>query len=148
MNPLDSHEVLDAVKDVFGPESIELRVCGYVLESLRLLGDQFDGLRLGEVAAALELTSQSECQRVVRALDYLSFGQEALLERRFEYWPDGSASVLEDPIPLAAAVVRDALLDGVLHDPRDGAPVHNFVDSVTLIYELSDQTRERLGVRP
>lgn len=138
MNPAGLDSVIEQARNAFPDDSVESRVCNYVLSCVSSLGAELDGLRLGDVVSALGLKGQAEAQAAARALDVLSFGPDALLERRFEYWPEDDTTVLLDVIPIDPADVRDALLDGVFYDPRTGAPVPNFKDLISIIYELSD----------
>jgi hypothetical protein len=144
MTPSGLDDVIERARDAFPDGSIESRVCNFVLTSVSALGPNLDGLRLGDVVSALGLQRQAEAQAVARAMDLLSIGPDAVLERRFEYWPDDDGSVLLDVIPIDPADVRDALLDGVFHDPRTGAVVPNFKDLISIIYELSDRSRALL----
>ena len=147
MNSSGLDNVIERARDAFLDGSVESRVLDYVLSCVVSLGADLDGMRLGDVVSALNLQGQAEAQAAARALDVLSFGPDALLERRFEYWPPDDGEVLLDVIEIDPADVRDALLDGVFHDPRTGVAVPNFKDLISIIYELSEQSRVLLGQR-
>lgn len=144
MTPSRLDNVIEQARDAFPINSIESRVCNFVLESVIALGPNLDGFRLGDVVSALGLQGKADAQAASRVLEVLSLGPDAVLERRFEYWLDDDSSVLLDTITIDPADVRDALLGGVFYDPRTGALVPNFKDLITIIYELSDRSRALL----
>ncbi len=141
MNSINSSEIFDRVSSFFPPESKERKVCAYVLQRLFELKDQFREVNLTSIADALGWKSDVESKAaILRSLDYLAYGEVPLLERKFRFWPvEDSGQVLDDCIcDLSELDVRHALEANVLIDPTTGDEVHEFLDRITVLYEVSE----------
>lgn len=147
MNSPDIRGLLERSRDILPNDAIALRVFDYVVGSMKSMGSDFDSLRIGDVLSHLELRGPEESHDAAFALDALSIGPDALLERRFEYWPEDDDAVLLEPLPVEPTDMRDALETGMFFDPRTGAPVPNFKDLVSVVYGPSHQSRKLLERR-
>jgi hypothetical protein len=141
MNSSNSNEIFDRVSSFFPPDSKERRVCSYVLQRLCELKNQFTEVNLASVADALGWMSDGESKAAIaRSLDYLVYGDFPLLERKFRFWPaEDSGQVLDDYIcDLSELDVRLALEANVLIDPTTGEEILEFLDRITVLYEVSE----------
>ena len=126
---------------VFGPESAEARVYAHVEALLSKLGPQFRSVSLGSVAHALGWSTDAALNKaIVRALDQLSYGETAVLERQFLLWPvEHSPEVLAEPqCRISELEMRRALESNVLVVSQTGEQVRDFLDRVTVEYVVTD----------
>lgn len=147
MNSPDIKDLLERSRDILPDDPIALRVFHFILSSMEATGSDLDGFRVGDVISALGLKEKTEFQNAAFALDALIIGPDALLERRFEYWPEDDVDELPDPLQVEPAAMRDALDSGIFLDPRTGMQVPNFKDLISVIYVPSHRSRELLERR-
>jgi hypothetical protein len=129
------------IQRVFPEGTRENEVCAYVFERLDKLKEQLDSVTLATVANALGWEGDVDGKKAIaKALDYLTFGDVPLLERKFALWSaDVSDEVLETPIcELTDSDVRTALERQVLVVPTTGQSIKNFADQVTVFYLVTN----------
>jgi hypothetical protein len=125
---------------VFPAGTPEAVVFEWFFERLARLRRQFDSITVATVAVQLQMQNDTVGKKAVaHALDFLADGPLALLERKYLLWADGSdLDVLEVPVrELSDAEVKQALGSGVLRLEDEGIEVQDFLDKVSVVYEVS-----------
>ncbi|WP_312706865.1 hypothetical protein [Stenotrophomonas sp.] len=147
MNSPDIRGLLERSRDILPNDVTAQRVFDFVVGNMESMGSNLDSFRIGDVLSHLGLKGQEESHHAAFALDALSIGPDALLERRFEYWPEDDDADLSDPLPVEPTDMRDALENEFFLDPRTGRRVPNFKDLISVIYVPSHRSRELLERR-
>lgn len=130
----------DAVHRVYARDVPEGEVCAYVFARLAQLGTQLHEITPGAVASAMHWTGNQRRRAIITALDYLSYGEVKILERRFELWADpASDEVLEQPIHVYTdSEMRQAYEEGQLYVPAYGEAISDFPKRISVAYYVSD----------
>ena len=130
----------DAVHRVYAPDVPEGEVCAYVFARLAQLGADLHEISPGAVASAMSWTGEQRRRAIITALDFLSYCDEPILERRFELWADpASNDVLETPISsYTDSEMRQAYEEGQLYVPAYGEVISDFPKRISVAYYVSD----------
>lgn len=138
MSSADLPESIAVIEQTFPRDHREGQVCSLIIKRLSELKEGFEGVTLGSVAADLGWYDAEGKRAIATALDYLSYGEVPLLERRFELWPAETGEVLAQPIcSLDEDVIRRALETNVLLVPSTGEELHDFKKQVSVHYAVT-----------
>lgn len=89
---------------------------------MEVLKDGFECISLGQVVSHFKWYDNKEAAKSIqRALDYLSFGDIPVLERKFVLWPEDEEEILEtEEVVFSDLDIRKALETGKLINPSSG----------------------------